>query len=54
MTDKLTDTELTAANQRQLLRACTHRGTTVGGNPAAAAQARQFVQEFVRERFGLR
>ena len=54
VTDKLTDTELTAANQRQLLRACTHRGTTVGGNPAAAAQARQFVQEFVRERFGLR
>ena len=53
VTDKLSGELLTADNQRRLLRACTHRGTTVGGNPDAARQSREFVLSFLRERFGL-
>jgi len=51
--DKKLKLEFGPKTQRQIQRACTRRGATVGRNPAAASQARAHVLGTVRAVFGM-
>lgn len=50
--DKKLKLEFGPRTQRRIQAACTGRGATVGGDSGAAAQARDFVRDFVRQVFG--